>query len=244
MRTQTRISLLAATTALLLCGCTRAINRSAERRIRDALPDLLGSARDYRVHVENDPMRTVTGHLSRVRVDGDEVQMKNGLLIDSLHLMLTGVEVDTRRRIVTGVRSARFSADFGEAAVDEYMAGEMAQQGSIRHPRVHFRANNLVTLTAERTALGIGIPFTITGPVSVASPTRIGLDPRHMTVVGLPLAGAPLRVLTSHFEHGLDLSSLPLPVSISSVNTTPGRLTLSGTADAGAILRAARQAQH
>src|SRR5258708_3885228 len=80
---------------LLLNGCGRAVNRSAERRIRDILPDLLGPARQYRAHVESSPDRTVQGRLASVTVDGDDVELPNGLLLDRLHLDLKGVEVDT-----------------------------------------------------------------------------------------------------------------------------------------------------
>src|ERR1044071_7102247 len=59
---------------LLLAGCGRTINRAAERRIRDALPQYIGPARTWRAHVENPPERTLRGKLSQITIDGDGVE--------------------------------------------------------------------------------------------------------------------------------------------------------------------------
>jgi hypothetical protein len=221
---------------IVIAGCTRAINRSAERRIRDALPQLVGPAKDYRVHVDNEPLQTVSGHLASVDIDGEDVQLSNGLLIDRLHLMLHNVDFDMRRHVVRGVGSASFDAAFGEAAVDEFLAGEAASEGTIRKPRVRFGNNHMVTLSAERVALGLGIPFSVTGPVEIDGPQHVNLDPHHMTVVGIPISGLPLRFLKEHFEHGLDLSSLPFPLELQAISTGPGKLTLAGSADVASVL--------
>src|SRR6266540_1658841 len=57
-----RLLLIAA--CLLTAGCGRTINRAAERRIRDALPQYIGPARVWRAHVDNPPERTLRGKLS------------------------------------------------------------------------------------------------------------------------------------------------------------------------------------
>src|SRR5579884_1458581 len=93
-----RAILLLLVLLLGLTGCTRAINRSAERRIRDSLPDLIGPARSYSVHVSGSAERTMQGRLATVTVDGDDVDLPNGLLLDQLHLDLKDVEVDTGHR--------------------------------------------------------------------------------------------------------------------------------------------------
>src|SRR5581483_397340 len=68
--TTTKTALLPFLFTLLIVAvsCGRAINRAAERRIRDALPDTLGPARQYRVHVDNAPDRTLRGRLANVTI--------------------------------------------------------------------------------------------------------------------------------------------------------------------------------
>lgn len=226
---------------LLLTGCERAVNRSAERRIRDALPDLLGPARQYRAHVESAPDRTVQGRLARVTVDGDDVELPNGLLLDQLHLELQGVEVDTGRRRVEKVREARFTANISEATLNHFLVGEMPEGETIRNTRLGL-SDNMVTITAERVVLGLGVPFRLSGPVHLTG-RRVELDPQRLVVIGIPISGRPLQFLLQKFEAGVDLSVLPFPVQVTDVQVRQGAVLLSGTADVETILKQAQARQ-
>ncbi len=223
-------------------GCGRAINRTAERRIREALPDLLGPARAYQAHVEGAQERVIGGNLSRVLIDGDDVELSNGLLLDHLHLELEGVRYDTGRRRVRDVKSARFEATVSERSVDQYMAGESPQGERIRKARVTFGAGNLVTIAAERVTLGVGVPFSLSGPLRIDK-QKLEIDPQRLVVIGIPLTGAPMRFLVQRFEGGANMSVLPFPVQLANIRSQPGSLTLSGTADVAAILQQVQQKQ-
>lgn len=222
-----------------LCGCTRTVNRTAERKIRDVLPELLGSARQYRVHIDSAAGRTMAGRLDAVTIDGDDVQLPNGLVLDQLHLELKGVDVDTKAQRVRGVQETHFTATAGENSLNEFLAGEAPEGESIE--KLHLTLNaGRVTLAADRMVLGLGVPFSFTGPLRVLPPHRIELDPTRFVVVGIPISGRPLQFLKQRFENSLDLSALPFPVQISGVTTVKGHLTLSGTADVAAMLRSAQ----
>lgn len=228
---------LALTTQLI--GCARPINRAAERRIRDALPDLIGPARQYRAHVENAPDQTIQGRLATVLIDGDDVELPTGLVVDRLHLELKGVEVDTARKAVRRVREAQFTITISQKTLDQFLVGEMPEGETIRNTRVAL-GNDAVTISAERVVLGVGVPFHLTGPLRVAGPQRVEIDPTRLTVVGIPISGLPLRFLKSRLESGVDLSRLAFPVQLTGVQTLPGQLTLRGTADVEAILQQAQ----
>jgi hypothetical protein len=228
---------------LLLAGCGRSINRAAERRIRDALPDVLGPAKQYRVHVENAPERTIEGRLANVTIDGDDVQLSNGLLLDQIHLELTGVEVDMGRRQVRKIEGTRFAATLSEASLDEFIAGESPEGETIRRARITLRGGNMVTISAERVVLGVGVPFQLSGPLRLAGPQRIEIDPTRLTVIGIPIAGVILNFLKGRFESAIDLTTLPLPIQVTGVQTTAGKLTISGSADVNVILQRAREKQ-
>lgn len=222
---------------LVFAGCGRTLNRAAERHIRDALPNLLGEAKQYRVHVTSAPLQTVQGRLADVAIDGEDVQLANGLLLDRMHLNLQGVDVDTGRKRVRHVRAATFTATVSAASLNVYLAGATPDEERIRNARLTLGPRNLVTLTAERVVLGEGIPFTVTGPVRLAGPQRIEMDPRHLDAIGIGIAGKPLQFLKGRFETAIDLSSLAFPVQFSSVSVTPGLMTLTGTADVETLLR-------
>jgi hypothetical protein len=225
---------------LALTGCTRTVNRTAERKIRDVLPDVLGPARQYRVHVDSAPGNTVAGRIAAVTIDGDDVQLPNGLLVDQVHLELKGIDLDTKAQRVRSVREARFTMTVGENSLNEFLAGEAPEGETIQKLRLTLNSGR-VTLSAERVVLGVGVPFRFTGPLRLLPPNRIELDPTRFEVVGIPITGKPLRFLKERFENSLNLSALPLPVQLSSVTTTQARVTLSGTADVAALLHRAQE---
>lgn len=221
---------------LLLAGCGRSINRAAERRIRDLLPAMLGEARDYQVRVSSAPERTLRGRLANVRIEGADVQLANGLLLDRLTLNLRGVEVDTRQKRVHRIGQAQFQATLREASLDEYFAGEAPQGESIRKIRIALEPDASVILTAERIVAGVGVPFRIQGTFRIAPPCRIELDPERLTVVGVPIGGIVLRFVKSRLEAAFDLRALPFPVSLTGVRAIRGALHLTGTVDTAALL--------
>lgn len=222
-----------------LCGCTRAVNRTAERKIRDVLPDVLGPARQYKAHIDSAPNRTMAGHIAAVQIDGDDVQLPNGLLLDHIHLDLKGVEVDTKAQLVRSVADAQFTATVGENSLNEFLAGEAPDGETIQKLNLTLHPGK-VTLAAERVVLGLGVPFSFTGPLRVKPPNRIELDPTRFVVIGIPISGKPLQFLKTRFENSLDLSALPFPVEIRSLTPTQGHLTLAGKADVATLLRSAQ----
>ncbi len=215
------------------------------------LPEILGSARAYRVHIDNAPQSTLRGRLANVAIDGDDVQLGNGLILDSLHLDLRGVDFDTGSRQLRSIRETRFRAIIGMVNLDEFVTGLAVEHSGknantaggmaisdepIRNIRISAGANDMVTISADRIVLGIGIPFRLTGPIHIVPPRRVELDPKRLVVVGIPFTGQPLRLIEQSFESSVDLSALPFPVVLNEVHTAPGTLTLSGTADVSVLL--------
>ena len=237
---------------LALCtGCARPINRTAERRVREMLPEILGTARAYRVHIDNAPQSTLGGRFTNVAIDGDDVQLANGLVLDSLHLDLKGVDFDTGNRQLRSIRETRFRATIGTSNLDEFVAGMAVDRSEknantaggkvisdepIRNIRISVGVKDIVTISADRIVLGLGVPFRLTGPVHIVPPRRIEIDPKRLVVVGIPFTGNPLQLIKQCFESSLDLSALPFPVVLTEVHTAPGTLTLFGTADVSALL--------
>lgn len=218
-------------------GCGRAVNRSAERHIRDLLPDLIGNARQYRVHVEADNGAAAVGKLESVTVDGDDIQLTNGLLIDHLHLEMKSVAADLERKHLRSIGSAKFTASLGEAALDEFLAGESpdGEPETLRNVHIRLRKNQ-VTISAERMVLGVGIPFHASGPLRLSGPHGIELDPTRLVVVGIPITGVPLNFLKRRFESAIDLSTLPVPILLDQVRTENKTLIISGAPDVSALL--------
>lgn len=232
--------LLSCSASLIVSGCGRTINRTAERRIREALPDLLGTARQYKVHVEGSPQHTLGGQLARVTIEGDDVELSNGLLVDHLHLDLQGVDYDTGHRQVRDIRTALFEATISENSMDQYLAGEAPPAEKIRNVRVTFGKGNSVTIAGERVTFGLGAPFRLSGPLRIVGQRSLEFDANRLVLIGIPIIGAPMHFLLDRLATGSNLSTLPFPVQLSEVRTLPGTLTLTGTADIPALLKRAQ----
>ncbi len=229
-------------------GCGRAVNRAAERKVRDALPRLLGEAKTYRVSINNDPLRTIGGSLANIAIDGDDVLLSNGFLLDHLHLDLKGVEVDTRKGMVKSIRETQFTATVGRANLDEFLAGAQIPEETLKKTRVTLEQDR-VTIAGSRELVQfripllkqepftVNLPFSVSGVLRVAGARRIEFDPSQLNVVGLSVSGKPLEFLKDRFERAVDLNALPFPVTLSRIRTLPNQILLSGTADVSSLLK-------
>lgn len=215
---------------LALNGCSRPINRAAERRIRDVLPNIIGTAKRYTAHVDNPPERTIEGKLATVTITGEDVHFKNGLLVDNLNLTLKGVEVDTDTKRLRKIRRTEFTITVGEANVNEYLVDEIMDGETLRNIRIKF-FESVVTISGQRVVLGIGVPFEITGPLRITGPTLVELDATRLKVVGLPFKGRVLDFIKHRMDTVADLSGFSFPMLLNEVKVTSGKLVLSGTAN-------------
>jgi hypothetical protein len=218
---------------VLLPGCTRTINRSAERRIRDALPGYIGPAREWRAHVDNPADRTLRGRLSRVTIDGDGVQLRQTIVCESLHIEMRDVVVETGSNRLRSVGETTFTAVIGEAELNAYLrATPPPPDEPTRVKRVLLREGRM-TAEATRWMLGREWPYTLVVEPRLASPTLLKFDPDKMSVLGLkvPLPASVLRWFARRLDQGFDFSTLPFPLRISSFQVERGRIILSGTAD-------------
>lgn len=230
MKRPTLPYLLLLVLGILLSGCTRPINRTAESRIRQALPDVLGPAKSYTVRVDSAWERTLQGKLARVSIEGEDVRFRNGLILDHLSLTLKGVEVDTDSHRLRKIRETDFTLTIGEKNLNEFIVDEVIDGESLRKIRLQL-LENTVLIRGERVVLGVGIPFEISGSLLIKGPAIVELDTARLRVVGIPFTGRVLQFLKGRIENAVDLSQLSFPMVVNEVSVVQGRLMLTGKAN-------------
>ncbi|MCX6382706.1 MAG: DUF2993 domain-containing protein [Armatimonadetes bacterium] len=230
MKRPTLPYLLLLVLGILLSGCTRPINRTAESRIRQALPEVLGPAKSYTVRVDSAWERTLQGKLARVSIEGGDVRFRNGLILDHLSLTLKGVEVDTDSHKLRKIRETDFTLTIGEKNLNEFIVDEVIDGESLRKIRLQL-LENTVLIRGERVVLGVGIPFEISGSLLIKGPAIIELDTARLRVVGIPFTGRVLQFLKRRIENAVDLSQLSFPMVVNEVSVVQGRLMLTGKAN-------------
>jgi hypothetical protein len=228
-----RTMALVCVAAAAATGCGRTVNRAAERRIRDALSTYVGPAVSWRAHVEGAPERTVRGRLGRVTIDGTEVRLREQITLDSLHIVMDGVDFDSGHQRLRSVQSTTFEAAIGEQSLNDFLHREPPPPGeplTVRRVRL---LDGMLRIEAARWLLGKDWPFVVTVTPRLAGANRLDFDPERMSVVGLriPLPPQVLRFLARRLNAGCDLSALPFPLAIQHVEAARGRLSLRGTAD-------------
>lgn len=233
MQSVTRPFLLIVILPFLFAGCSRTINRTAERKIRDALPSYIGPAKVWRAHVDNPVERTLKGKLRNVTIDGEEVQLAQQITCETLHIELRDVVVDTKRQRLQSIGQAAFAAEINEADLNDYVRRNPPPEGEpVRIKRVRLR-KGAIQSEATRWILGRAWPYTITAQPRLESATRLKFDPDRMTVLGhrVMIPASALRWLARRLDQGFDFTSLPFPVQISRFSVESGKIRLEGAAD-------------
>ena len=217
---------------LLLAGCTRPVNRAAERKIRDALPTYIGPARVWRAHVDNAPDRTIRGRLSRVTIEGEDVDVRKIVRLSRLRLEMHDAEVDTARSRVKSVGQTTFEATVSQGDLNDYLRRVDVPDDAVRIKAVRL-GNNRIVMDAGYRLLGREIGFTTEVEPRLASPTMLEFDPNRFSLFGIqvPLPSGVLRWISQRLTDGFDFTGLPFPVMISSVRVRAGAVDISGTAD-------------
>lgn len=220
------------TLLVLTTGCARTINRSAERKIRDALPSYIGPARAWRAHVENPPERTIQGRLRDITIDGEQVQLRQTIVCDSLRIEMRDAVVDTARQRLRSVGLTTFAAVIGEQNLNDYLRRDPPEDEPVRIQRVQLR-QGAIYVEATRYLLGVHWPFTLTVEPRLVSETRLDFDPERMSVLGLrvPLPATVLRWFARRLNQGFDFSTLPFPLRVTRFWVEAGRVRVEGVAD-------------
>ena len=235
--TQSKLSAVAlfGVAMALTAGCGRLVNRTVERRIREALPRTIGPAREYRVHVASAMGRTLRGQLGDVVVQGDDVTLASGLVIESLNLDMRDVDVDVKQHRLRDIRQSTFRIVIRDGAIDRFLVGKSIRGVAIQNAHVTFGDGNRLTVTADRLVNGETIPITASGSLKIRDPQHAGVDLNRVSIVDAPVEGPELEFLQSKLEKAIDLSKLPINISLTNISTTQGTLILQGSADLTAL---------
>ena len=240
-RTDTNWRIASAVGILVLsAGCGRVVNRTVERRIREALPRTFGPAKDYRVHVASPMGRTLRGQLGTVTVDGDDVKLASGMVLEGLNLDLKDVDVDVKQKRLREIKESRFRIVIRDSAIDRFLVGKSLRGETVKNAHITFGEGNSLTVKADRIVDGATVPVSAVGSLKIRDPQHVGVDLTSLSVVGAPVEGPELEVVRSALENAIDLSRLPLHIRLTRIGTSRGTLLLEGTADMSAAAQRER----
>lgn len=220
-------------------GCARRVERIAEQRIDTLLPQFLGPADRWSSRVRDNPAALLRGRLRRVRVDGENVRVSDDLTLDHLTLDVADLHVDTREKRVTSVGAIGFSARLSETSLNRYLR---ARRPDIPGLSVRLRANEATIRARPELAGLLGIPLSVRGTLSLrpnGNGTLLDFVPGGANVSLVPIPGMVLRFVAERVNPLVDLAALRAPIRVERVGIEEGQVTLTGSVDGEALLRAA-----
>ncbi len=219
----------------LLTGCAHPVQETAEHKIADALPSLLGPAAHYEVQVDGDPFALTRGRAKAVHIQGEEVHLSPSLTVDTLKADAQDVSFDKSTRRLDHVGQTQFTATISQAHLAQYLAQTKPLLPGLR---VTIRSED-VEAQVPVSAFGLQTTATLTGTVAPNSgdPTRLDFSANHAQVGPVPLPAALVNLALDQINPLVHLPTLKAPLTITRAGVHDSQLTLQGTVNLNGLVR-------
>ncbi|MDH7570572.1 MAG: DUF2993 domain-containing protein [Armatimonadota bacterium] len=211
---------------LALAGCNSGIaEREAERRLRQRLPEIIGPAEEYRVSIHSgSDSSVIRGRLGQVTIEGRQVRVGNAWPVDQLTVHLERVRVDTRKKVLREVGSARFEARVGEQTLTRYLEEDAE---NLRSVAVSLDEGS-VRVAGRFRVLRVWAPFNVSGSLFLLDRHRVGFRVDSVRAVGIPIPDPVERYLEQRLNPVMDLSDTMLSLELTGVRIEPGAVVVTG----------------
>lgn len=169
-------------------------------------------------------------HIGRADIHLYNIRLPRELIVDELHLAGGEIRIfddGGGRSVSTGEIAA--SAVISEVNLNRVIASNVPDDAPIKNLQIAiFSSRVRITGAALRP---LAVPFTIEATLRIENGVRIMLDWQNASVgLGLPKMLVDMLEQRINDKMSLDMSALPVPVWIDSIQCEPGRLTAIGRA--------------
>ena len=193
----------------------------------------LGHARRYSVDVTGGLIGLLQGRIQCVSINGVNVRLSNGMIVDKLDVILDGVHFKPNQT-VTSVEHTGFSASLSEANLDEFLRGT---QKDMRDANVVL-ADDKLCLSAKPRVLAMKTPVRVEGTLEIVKGSKLYLVVRRLTARGIRVPGFVRGRIMHDVNPVLDTSLMGVDAHLKSVVIANGSIQLAGSADVTKALTA------
>jgi hypothetical protein len=228
-----------ATGPMLLSGCTRTVEREAEKRINPILTQYIGPAEKWETRVRGESAGAVMrGRVKSVHIEGTNVQLHPDLTAAKLTLDFAEVEVDKNAGRLTNVGSASFTCRIGEAVIDRYCR---KLRPDIKDLKITLRGDAFVVTARPDNLRVVSVPVSLEGRLVPRDISRLDFDPDRAKLTILPVPELVLDYIARRLNPAIDLTHLPIRLQFTRSEVRGGYLILSGTVPPDDLVRASGQ---
>ena len=161
------------------------------------------------------------------KLEAREIHLGDVLVVDELRLTGSGIVLASADS--GGLRISELNATVvvTESALNKFLAGRA--EDSLHDLRVYLMTGKV----RFEGRYGL-IPFTYTGVPEIDGGARLRLDPRQMSLIGVPMPGMGVQVigerLNAQLAKAFDVTRLPIQMRLTGLTIETGRVLLSATA--------------
>lgn len=212
----------------LLAGCGKVAEQQVEQSMRRDLQRIIGPAQDYSVDIQG--LNVSSGTASGATVIGQRVRLPDAPVLDRMEVRMNDVRYDIRRKELQRVASASAVARLRPAD----LAAFLDTHRNMEDAAVSLSAPNEVTLRLRPEMSGLSIPsslkLSVTGRL-VGDGPRVRFELIRVGAGGFSVGGAVADLLTDRINPIVDLSGMPIGVTINDIRAEDGALTVRATGD-------------
>jgi hypothetical protein len=216
------LKLLLVLSAAFIPCCAPSVE-DVETRLEKDLARVLGPSLRYDVLLEGSDIPA--GRAGRVSAIGRRVRPEKGPVLDSVDATFSGVHYDRKTRRLVEVDSAHIAARI--LATD--LAAFLNDNRHLQSVSARFLPPDSLEVNGrpeiESADLLRGLDFSVAGRV-VPAGSRLNLELSRTTVVGFPLSDIVNQAITRLINPVVDLSQLPIALTVTGVRVQDDQLFL------------------
>lgn len=213
--------------ALTLTGCAGGFIKSqVESGIKHALPQYIGPAKAYTVHVDGSGTDMIDGLIKHLHIEGTDVQIDPKMLLSQITIDMDDVRYNDDRQL-TSVRNTLFKASVNESTVNRLIPAALIKEYKVKLKLV----NNQVQVNGTREVMGIDMPLSITGKPQIAPGNKIDFVADTASAAYVPVPAALANKILQKLNPILDMSVMKFPVVLQEIDVKDGCVNISGRAE-------------
>jgi hypothetical protein len=187
---------------------------------------VVGPADEYHAEISRSMFSALNGKVRWLEVIGRNVETPVGLRVDRVELRVEGIRLDREWERIRAIRRAGIELEFSEEALNNYLSQRSPE---LQGARIRFLTGRLRVVVPGALVDAEG-PVELEGEPVLTTPTTVDWKRSRLVVGDYEVPDTLLRELEEAFNPLVDVGSFRIPVQLTQMDVSAGRLTVGGTA--------------
>ena len=211
--------------SLVMVGCENPVREKVESSVAQSLPSMIGPARSYTVRADGPTTGMIQGRLDGLNIVGQDVKLKNGMTVSRLAVDITDIAFDRKHDRITRVGSTQFAASLSESELNKCLA---ARYHDVPGLAIGLRRGYL-DIAAKPGVSIVHMSVRADAELEIRDSRILALNLKKLNMAGISAPGFARDFINSKLTCIFDARDLGFDARITSVQVSPGILTLTGS---------------